>query len=93
MSSVLAHVGLQGHELSNMYNDLGNTKRIGVSVSTHEEMAVLGLFSLILLEKCQRSDKDRYDPEVSMGGFDRNISSFNHGVVFHEYGFPNIISG
>lgn len=55
MSSVLAHVGLQGQELSKIYNDLGNIKRVGGSLSTHEEMAVLGLFPLILLEKCQRS--------------------------------------
>ena len=93
MSSVLVHVNLRGHELY-CKMILGRSKGAGGPVSRCEEMAVLGLFPLVLLEKCQRSDKDRYDLEVSIGSVDRKIISFlNHEMVFHERNFPNFISG
>lgn len=72
---------------------LGRSKGAGGSVSRPEEMVVLGIFLLVLLEKCQRSDKDRYDLEVSIGDVDRKIISFlNHGIAFHECNFPDFIS-
>lgn len=40
MSSVLAHVGLQGHELSNMYIDLGNIKSVEGSVRDDSSGAI-----------------------------------------------------